>query len=104
MVVAGTHLNTSLLLQLVVVFLLGVMTSLPLTSARVDFNCEFGDIISALDGEGQPMNFCPTGMDPPYMAEGDFIWAYKDGVCYECLCELNVGLACCECPRKRRRG
>lgn len=53
--------------------------------------------LSSTDSHGKLHEFCPTKMDPPFMKKGDFIWARDNNdQCYECVCEEDIGLACCE--------
>ncbi|CAL1525991.1 unnamed protein product [Lymnaea stagnalis] len=90
------------LVLLVATVLLGMISSLPFVNARLDFVCEFGSMESTTTSDGRRVEFCRTHMDPAFMTKGDFIVARKNDACYECVCEEDIGLACCECPRRRR--
>ncbi|XP_059177544.1 uncharacterized protein LOC131956926 [Physella acuta] len=88
------------------VVVMGMLTSFPLVHARIDYKCLFGPIRTVVAPDGRVHEFCHTQMAHPsqFMDKGEFIEGTKDGICYECVCEDGIGLACCECPRKRRRG
>ncbi|BFZ20047.1 hypothetical protein BsWGS_23086 [Bradybaena similaris] len=67
------------------------------------YRCFFGPMIQTV-AYGQLGNFCPTTMEPPFMRNGDYLVTNSTGTCYECMCTTDGGLACCDCPRPRRRG
>ena len=49
---------------------------------------------------GREVYFCATEMSPPFLQRGEYILARDaTGTCYECLCEDELGMACCETQR-----
>nr|KAG5700464.1 hypothetical protein BaRGS_013951 [Batillaria attramentaria] len=44
--------------------------------------------------------FCATEMDPPFMQRGQYLVTRDaQNTCYECVCEDEIGMACCESER-----
>ncbi|XP_076436829.1 uncharacterized protein LOC143276239 isoform X2 [Babylonia areolata] len=79
------------LLVVMVVLVIGGMVE-----GKVDYNCDFGSMYS-VEENGVTHHFCSLGMNPPFMDRGQYVIAQNSaGVCYECICEDDIGKACCE--------
>ncbi|XP_025112429.1 uncharacterized protein LOC112575085 isoform X2 [Pomacea canaliculata] len=69
--------------------------------AKVDYVCTFGPMLSTQGPDGTLLHFCSTGMQPPFVTRGHYIVATDSanpGRCFECVCEDDIGMACCERP------
>ncbi|KAK7488063.1 hypothetical protein BaRGS_00020654 [Batillaria attramentaria] len=67
---------------------------------KVDYRCRFGPMLSATDDAGVTHYFCATEMDPPFMQRGQYLVTRDaQNTCYECVCEDEIGMACCESER-----
>ncbi|XP_076436828.1 uncharacterized protein LOC143276239 isoform X1 [Babylonia areolata] len=86
-------------LRVVVMMMVVVVTIMMMegeVEGAVDYECVFGSMFS-VEENGVTHHFCSLGMNPPFMDRGQYVIAQNSaGVCYECICEDDIGKACCE--------